>query len=235
MKAFDVELSCKPHMVCGSFCNANIDSNFGVFWHMQVTLVMAYLNGNDIPDFFQLRTLITKAGFFYPHYTNHPCIPIYYQCRMLCFGSIDISERKCCHLWTPLYWVCATCIWTWFPTFYSSFFSHFWELGLGFLRSWILGWGFFGSWVLGWGFFCIHKLMAWDVSTMLMSCISDFAVFGNNLHHLFWPTGKGLDHGMKIHIFVCKSNSHKWYWISNHWGFWKWKNWFVNVKSLMSL
>jgi hypothetical protein len=63
MKAFDVELSCKPHMVCGSFCNANIDSNFGVFWCMQVTLVMAYLNGNDIPDFFQLRTLITKAGF----------------------------------------------------------------------------------------------------------------------------------------------------------------------------
>jgi hypothetical protein len=61
MKAFEVELSCKPHMVCGSFCNARIDSNFGIFWRMQVTLVMAYLNGNDIPDFFQLRTLITKC------------------------------------------------------------------------------------------------------------------------------------------------------------------------------
>jgi len=34
---------------------------------VQVTLVMAYLNGNDIPDFFRHRTLFTKVCILFLH------------------------------------------------------------------------------------------------------------------------------------------------------------------------
>jgi hypothetical protein len=78
--------------------------------------------------------------------------------------------------------------------------------------------------------------MAWDVSIMLMSGISDFAVFGNNLHHLFWPTGKGLDHGIKILFFfflnpiLINDTEFLINGVSENG-----KNSFVHVKSLMSL
>ncbi len=57
-----LSLQCDAEAIDMGSALTNDDGSF-----VQVTLVMAYLNGNDIPEIFRHRTLFTKVCILFLH------------------------------------------------------------------------------------------------------------------------------------------------------------------------